>query len=309
VTAQQHSAAAALLPLLIELNDLKRIRVADRVPSGCGSLATRVFRRAWHRIMRGDDLSTVALNETAHAVAAARLAGIDARVLQDGGFDSDQVQTVLERGFNTVAGGIETQHRDRLRAAISAEPVDNPNPNDLPAFVELLVRQPRAGATRPDHPRVVLEPTENHAEHCALVAINAVLFAPFYEADPGRAFLSGLAHHFHNAYLPDAGYAGDTLLGGDLQPLMERFRQRSLEELPAMLHDTVRGAIGDAQHADNGEAKAFQAADVTDRVLEMRWHAQSAAFTLDVALKEMDIVHPGNVQLFQQALLRDMGIM
>jgi hypothetical protein len=41
----------------------------------------------------------------------------------------------------------------------------------------------------------------------------------------------------------------------------------------------------------------------------MRWHAQSAAFTLDVALKEMDIVHPGNVQLFQQALLRDMGLM
>ncbi len=305
MTAQTHHAAAALLPLLLELNDLKRIRVADRD----GSLATRLFRRAWHRIVRGDDLLTVALNETAHAVAAARLAGIDARVMGDGGFDAAQAQTVLERGFDTVSGGIEAQHRDRLRTAISAAPVDDPDPNDVPAFVELLVRQPRAGATRPDHPRVVLEPTENHAEHCALVAINAVLFAPLYDADPGQAFLSGLAHHFHNAYLPDAGYAGDTLLGDDLQPLMHHFRQRSLEQLPAMLHDTVRMAINDAQHADNAEAKAFQAADVTDRVLEMRWHAQSAAFTLDVALKEMDIVHPGKVQLFQQALLRDMGLM
>ncbi len=305
MTAQAHQRAAALLPLLLELNDLKRIRVADRD----GSLATRLFRRAWHRIVRGDDLTTVALNETAHAVAAARLAGIDARVLLDGGFEPDQAQTVLERGFDTVATGLEVQHRDRLRAAISSALVDDENPSELPPFVELLARQPRAGATRPDHPRVVLEPTENHAEHCALVAINAVLFAPLYGADPGRAFLSGLAHHFHNAYLPDAGYAGDTLLGDDLQPLMERFRQRSLEQLPAMLHDTVRGAIGDAQHADNAEAKSFQAADVTDRVLEMRWHAQSAAFTLDVALKEMDIVHPGNVQLFQQALLRDMGLM
>ncbi len=306
MTAQaHHSAAAALLPLLLELNDLKRIRVADRD----GSLATRVFRRAWHRIVRGDDLTRVALNETAHAVAAARLAGIDARVLQDGGFAQAQAQTVLERSFDAVTGGIPKQHRDRLRAAISATPVDEPNSSDLPTFVELLVRQPRAGATRPDHPRVVLEPAENHAEHCALVAINAVLFAPLYEADPGRAFLSGLAHHFHNAYLPDAGYAGDTLLGDDLQPLMERFRQRSLEHLPAVLHEQVRGAISDAQHANNAEAKAFQAADVADRVLEMRWHAQSAAFTLDVALKEMDIVHPGNVQLFQQALLRDMGLM
>jgi len=306
VTAQtHHSAAAALLPLLLELNDLKRIRVADQD----GSLATRLFRRAWHRIVRGDDLLTVALNETAHAVAAARLAGIDARVLLDGGFEPDQAQTVLERGFDTVAGGIEAQHRARLRAAISANPVDEGDANDLPALVELLVRQPRAGATRPDHPRVVLEPAENHAEHCALVAINAVLFAPLYDAEPGRAFLSGLAHHFHNAYLPDAGYAGDTLLGDDLQPLMEQFRQRSLEQLPAVLHDTVRAAIGDAQHADNAEAKAFQAADVTDRVLEMRWHAQSAAFTLDVALKEMNIVHPGNVQRFQQALLLDIGLM
>lgn len=306
MTAQtQPSAAAALLPLLLELNDLKRIRVAGRD----GSLATRLFRRAWHRIVRGEDVATVALNETAHAVAAARLAGIDARVLLDGGFELNQVQTVLERGFDTVAGGIAPQHRERLRAAISAEPIDDPNSSELLPFVELLVQQPRAGATRPDHPRVVLEPAENHAEHCALVAINAVLFAPLYNADPGRAFLSGLAHHFHNAYLPDAGYAGDTLLGDDLQPLIARFRQRSLEQLPAMLHDTVRGAIGDAQHAHNAEAKSFQAADVTDRVLEMRWHAQSAAFTLDVALKEMDIVHPGNVQLFQQALLRDMGVL
>lgn len=305
MTMQTQSGAAALRSLVFELNDLKRIRVADRD----GSLATRLFRRAWWRLVHGEDLQSVALHETVHAVAATRLAGIDARVLGDGGFDQNQALTVLQRGFDTVAGGIAPQHRERLRQSISAMPVDDPHPSKLPPFVELLVRQPRAGATRPDHPRVVLEPAENHAEHCALVAVNAVLFAPLYEANPGRAFLSGLAHHFHNAYLPDAGFAGDTLLGEDLQPLMARFRQRSLDQLPAMLRDIVHAAIADAQHADNNEAKAFQAADVTDRVLEMRWHAQSAAFTLDVALEEMDIVHPGNVQLFQQALLRNMEIM
>ncbi len=46
-----------------------------------------------------------------------------------------------------------------------------------------------------------------------------------------------------------------------------------------------------------------------DRVLEMRWHAEAAAFTLDVALGEMDIVHPGPVQSFQLEVLQRAGLM
>ncbi len=78
----------------------------------------------------------------------------------------------------------------------------------VPPFVPLLAAQPRAGATRPGHPRVILEPAENHAEHCAVVAVNGVLAAGVFGADPAGPFLTGLAHHLHNAYLPDAGDAG-----------------------------------------------------------------------------------------------------
>lgn len=302
-SAEAVSGAAALLPLLIELNDWKRIRVADRP----GSLATRMFRRAWARLVAGEPLLAVALEETAYAVAATRLAGIDARVLRAGGLDPADVLAVLQRGFDAVAGPLDRALAERLRATLSAEP--RAEAGAVPPFVELLAAQPRAGATRPDHPRVVLEPPENHADHCATVAVYAVLAAPLFDADPGIAFLAGLAHHLHNARLPDAGYAGDELVGPLLQTLMRTFRNAAIEELPAALHAPVEDALSLVYRADTPPARAFQTADVLDRVLEMRWHAQTAAFTLDVALHEMDIVHPGPVQAFQQRLLRGVGLL
>ncbi len=104
----------------------------------------------------------------------------------------------------------------------------------VPPFVPLLAAQPRAGATRPGHPRVMLEPAENHAEHCAVVAVNGVLAAGVFGADPAGPFLTGLAHHLHNAYLPDAGDAGDSLLGEHLRPLMEHLPRPGLAGTPGV---------------------------------------------------------------------------
>ncbi len=303
--APEKSTLKPLMPLFLELNDLKRIRVADRD----GSIASRLFRRAWAELVRGGDLKAIALRETAHAVAAARLAGIDALVMEQAGLPPEERQAIFEKGFDAVGGAIEPDHARQLRSALSPIVIDDPSYDEVPPFVELLLRQPRAGATRPGHQRVVLEPAENHAEHCAIVAVNAVVVAGVYGADPGMAFLSGLAHHLHNARLPDAGYAGDELLGEHLAPLMAAFRSQALAELPEALHGPIRDALGVVYTADTPEAKAFQAADVLDRVLEMRWHAQSAAFTLDVALHDMDIVHPGPVQLFQLDVMRDVELM
>jgi hypothetical protein len=299
--------AAALLPLLIEMNDLKRIRVADRV----GSIATHIFRRSWAALVSGEDLQTVADRETAHAVAAARLAGIDARVMQTAGLGENAIRDVFVRGFDAVADPIPATTRDRLRSALTPAIAVDPAPDalDLPPFVDLLVNQPRAGATRPGHARVVLEPAEHHGDHCGSVAVYAAILAALFDADPALPFLCGLAHHLHNARLPDAGFAGDELLGPHLQPLMSAFRDQAIAELPQPLHAPVRAALDLVYRADSLEARAFQAADVLDRVLEMRWHAQSAAFTLDVALGEMDIVHPGPVQAFQLDVMRDAGLM
>ena len=293
---------AGLLPLFRELNNLKRLRVAGRQ----GSLAERLFVRAWGQLLVGEDLGEVALEETARAVVATLLAGIDAEVLRDGGMDETERREVAERAFDAVARAVEPALGARLREALTSE--DLPAPlSTPPAFVTRLAAQPRAGATRPGHPRVVLEPAENHAEHCAVVAINGVLAAGVFGADPAGPFLTGLAHHLHNAYLPDAGDAGDVLLGERLKPLMEAFRTRSLMELPEFLHASVRGSLEAVYRADYPEARAFQAADSLDRVLEMEWHARSAAFTLEVALGDMDIIHPGPVQAFQMEVMRAVG--
>ena len=294
----------ALLPLFRELNDLKRIRH----PVQEGSVAARVFLRSWGRLVRGEPLAQVALNETAHAVAAARLAGIDAEVLAEGGFSADDRLDVLRSGIDAVAGPLDAALRMSLRDALRADV----SPWEVAREVQFALNlsyQPRAGATRPGFRRVVLEPAENHADHCGMVAVYGVLAAPLYGADPAQAFLTGLAHHLHNAYLPDAGDAGDVLLGDKLGPLMEAFRSKAIAELPEVLHQPVRDAISVVYESDSPNAKAFQTADVLDRVLEMEWHANSAAFTLGVALEDMDIVHPGPVQAFQQQVMREAGLM
>ncbi len=292
----------ALLPLFRELNDLKRIRVAGRT----GSIAERLFLRSWARLVGGEDLAQVALSETAHAVAAARLGGIDAEVLTEGGFDAGGRLAVLRSGLDAVAGPLDQELAAHLRSALHADVL--PEPGTAPPFAALLAQQPRAGATRPGFRRVVLEPAENHADHCGMVAAYGVLSAPLYGADPAQAFLTGLAHHLHNAYLPDAGDAGDVLLGDKLKLMMDRFRAKAIAELSQSLHQPVWDAVSVVYQSDTPHAKAFQTADVLDRVLEMEWHANSAAFTLGVALEDMDIVHPGPVQAFQQGIMRQAGL-
>ena len=295
----------ALLPLFRELNDLKRIRVAGKD----GSIAERLFLRSWARLVSGEALREVALSETASAVAAARLAGINSEVLAAGGFSAGERLAVLQSGIEAVAGPLDDTLRTALREALRPDPLPEADPKSLPDFASLLSQQPRAGATRPGFRRVVLEPAENHADHCGMVAVYGVLAAPLYGADPAQAFLTGLAHHLHNARLPDAGDAGDVLLGDKLKPLMEAFRNKAIAELPEALHQAVRDAISVVYQSDTPNAEAFQTADVLDRVLEMEWHANSAAFTLSVALEDMDIVHPGPVQAFQQEVMRQAGLM
>ena len=294
---------ADLLPLFRELNDLKRLRVAARD----GSIADRLFRRSWARLVEGEELESVALEETARAVVAAKLAGVDAATLKDGGVPAGARLEILERAFDASAPVLPPDFAARLRVQLS--PDARVATGAVPRFVEMLAGQPRAGATRPGKGRVVLEPTESHAEHCGVVAVNGVLAAAVYGADVGEAFLTGLSHHFHNAYLPDAGDAGDALLGEHLKPLMETFRARALEQLPPTLAERARASLDNVYRADTPASQAFQAADSLDRVLEMEWHARGAEFTLSVALDEMDIIHPGPVQTFQLRVMREVGLM
>lgn len=291
------------------VGDLKRVRVAGHR----GSLAEQSFRRAWARLIRGDDPAAVAHAETAAALAATRLGGIDAAVLAEGGLDDVDALAVLVAAFDQAAEGLGPPRAAVLRTALTTpappEPPPVPDAAGLPPFVALLAAQPRAGATAPGKGRRIVEPPESHADHCLAVAVIGVLVADGYGADPARVFVAGLAHHLHNAVLPDAGFAGEVLLGARLGPVLRRLTAAQLATLPpglaAVVHDAL---VLPAAPADTPDSRAFHAADVLDRVLQQRHHARASAFTLDEALGEMELVHEGPVQAFSLGVLADAGL-
>ncbi len=293
-------ALASLVPLAAELCDLKRVRDA----SSPDSVASRLFRRAWAALVAGQPRLEVALGTTADAVAAARLGGVHRLVLESAGLSADEAGAVLRRSFDEVAAPIAPRLADRLREHLSAALWSGP----APAFVEALIRQPRAGATCPGKPRIVLEPPEGHGDHCLVVAVLACLLAPRYGADPAAAFLAGMAHHLHNAHLPDSGFAGEMLLGEHLEPMMAGLFARELATLPPPLAAAAREALGLIRDADAPVGRAFHAADVIDRVLQMRHYEQVAQFTTSQALDDMGLVHAGPVQAFHRSVLRDAGL-
>jgi hypothetical protein len=47
---------------------------------------------------------------------------------------------------------------------------------------------------------------------------------------------------------------------------------------------------------------------VIDRVLQVRQYARAAAFTVDQALDELELVHGGPVQAFHLAVLEEAGL-
>lgn len=299
---------AGLRPLLGEINDAKRVRAAGRA----SSLAGRAFARSWAALVAGEPPGRVARREAAAAVCSARLGGIDAAVLVDAGLGRAEVLGVLRRAVREAAGGaLGPGEVDGLLDEVDGLPDHDERFGGaaaVPSWVAALDAQPRAGATRPGHPRLILEPAESHAEHCHVTAVYAALVAPRFGADPAGPFLAGLAHHLHNAYLPDSGYAGEELLGEHLAPAMERFTARAMAELPAPLAAAVEEARGLLPHVETPEARAFHAADVIDRVLQMDQYARVAAFELRQALEDLDLVHPGPLQAFHLRILADAGL-
>ena len=300
---------AALRPLLAQIVDLKRVRDAR----GPRSLVERLFGRAWARLAAGEAAEAVALAETAAAVAAVRLGGLDADVMRARGLGEPEALGVLGRSFDDVAAPVAEPLRSRLRDALGA-PAARLEPE--PTLVQALVDQPRAGATHPGLPRLVLEPAESHADHCGAVAVLGVLCAPA-GADLGRVFLCGLAHHLFNVTLPDAGYAADALVGdAALGHMVRHATDAALAALPAPLASAAADALGAASPAelDTPDGRAFQAADVLDRTLEMAWHARAAGFELrdalgtDAAAGELNVNHAGFAQAAHADVLARAGV-
>ena len=295
------SGLADFVPLAAELCDLKRLRDAGSPDS----LASRMFRRAWGALAAGQAPGAVAMTATADALAACRLGGIEAGVLAEVGLGRDEAAAVLGRGFDEVAGCVDAGLTPVLRGALAGVLAAGA----APGFAEALIRQPRAGATCPGRARIVLEPPEGHGDHCFAVAVLGCVLAPRYGADPARVFVAGMAHHLHNAVLPDSGFAGEVLLGEHLTPVIERLFARALATLGPEVRAAVEEALRFIGDAETPEGRAFHAADVIDRVLQMRHYEDVAGFRLSQALGDMELVHAGPVQAFHYRVLRDAGLM
>lgn len=294
------SALAALRPLLGEIGDAKRVRVAFSP----GSLAEQAFSRSWARLVEGEDPAQVALSETAAAVARARLAGIDVDVLRSAGLSEDEAAGVLRRSYDEVAGVLPAALRDRLREAL---PLLR-SATVAPSLAMTLNRQPRAGATCPGVPRIIVEPPESHGDHCFTVAVYGTLLSEAFGSDPVTPFLVGVAHHLHNVALPDAGFAGEVLLGEHLEAVIGTLEERELEGLPSRLARRLREVLALRADAARPASQAFHAADVLDRVLQVHHHAQAAAFTASQALDDLELVHAGPVQSFHGEVLAAAGL-
>ncbi len=154
----------------------------------------------------------------------------------------------------------------------------------------------------------MLEPPENHAEHCLVVAVYGVVLAPRYGADPATVFLAALAHHLHNAGMPDSGFTGEMLLGDHLAAVMAHFVEGALASLDPVLRRRVVDARACLPDAETPEGRAFHAADVVDRVLEIAQHLTAASLTMETVLGEMALVHDGPVKDFHDRVLAEMRI-
>ena len=283
-----------------DLAELKRMRDA----STADSVAERLFRESWARLAAGEAAATVWPVVAARALAATRLAGIDAVLLAALEVGPDGRRAILRRAFDEAVAPLDAARLTAVRDALDASVPEA----DAPVFVAALIRQPRAGATSPGKPRLALEPAESHGDHCLVVAVLGALLALHEGGDPARVFVAGLAHHLHNAMLPDTGFAGEMMLGEALEPIMRRLFERELRTLPAAPRATVEDALVLIADADTAEGRAFHAADVVDRVLQAHHHARAAAFTAAQALEDLQLVHAGPLRPFQARVLTGIGL-
>lgn len=240
-------------------------------------------------------------------LAAARLGDLDIETLGGLGMDPDAAIKVQRAGVADISAELP----DAVVSLINdvAPQADHESADTTIDFVDRLAAQPRAGVTCPGIQRLVFEPAENHAEHCAIVALYGVILAPVYDADPETVWLASLSHHLHNAFMPDSGFSGEMLLGERLEPLIQRATALCLDQLPAALADRVRIAREILPDVASPEGRAFHAADTLDRVWQIDQHLRPGQVTLDFVLNDMALVHAGPVKTFQDALLRQAGLL
>ena len=300
-----------LRSLLVELEDLKRQQPAHYAQS----IASTLFVESWRRLLAGEGADHVATTITTKAIVAVLLPGCDAQFVREAALEKSAVIDIYQKALRTSTDErLDDTLYERLSASIPLliEAYFEESPSDKVAdadfqqqawFVDVLCRQPRAGATKPGRPRLLLVPPEMHSDHCLTTAVFAVLLSPAFEASPGLPFLTGLSHHLHNAVLPDCGFGGEVLLDEWLSGIIQRAQDKALAGLKPNLAQQVREAIDTHENLSVAEGRAASAADVLDRVLDVQWRTRAASVKDEDILEELDLVHEGPIKRFQTEIL------
>ena len=302
--------------LLPQLQDLKRQQPAHYKKS----IASSLFTESWERLFHGENPDTIALVISLKALLALVFPGCDAHFFKMAKIDQKSAENILKSAFSeTLKEFIDANLYQKLFSEIPKlawlnftwimQNVQNQaNFKNKYRFVELLCNQPRAGATKPGMPRLVLVPPEMHSDHCLITAVYAVLLSPEYEAEPGLPFLTGLAHHLQNAVLPDCGFAGEIALGEQLQRIIDNSRTEALKHIDLKEAEIIRKAINNHENLNNAEGRSSSAADVLDRVLDIKWRVRAASVTEKEVLDDLELVHDGPIKSFQTEVLKIAGL-
>ncbi|MCP9236936.1 hypothetical protein [Lewinella sp. JB7] len=310
-----NSSPTATAGLFAELQDLKRL-----APAGVRySLSDELFVGAWDDLLSGTAWDTVADRSSVRAVLYVLFPGVGAEFFRAAGLSATAVTEVCTGAFErTLSGRVPSATYRRLATQLptileefagggAREPAKFRKPT-RPPCLQKLREQPRAGATHPDHPRLVLMPPESHADHCLLTAVYACLVADDYGAAPGEAFVCGLAHHLHNAFLPDCGWAGELALEPYLEQVIANCRSAALREFDPVLRDRLTDVLRHHESIATPVGKAISTGDVLDRVLDVKWRVRAASVSEQKVLGELDLVHPGPLKDFQTDLLTKTGL-
>lgn len=297
------SAIAGQMGFLREINDVKRLYARNL---GTHSYASLVFFGAT-KALSGDEPLQAAVWCSA-IVSAARLGAITPSVLQDIGIDRFDRVVILKNSIlvqESLAAPLQGSLTDACERLDQICLEDVPY---IPDWVTRLAASPRAGATCPGKPRIALEPAEMHSDHCVMVAAYGFLLADTFGANREDAWLIGLCHHLHNAYLPDAGFTGEILLGNHLERVINSLRTRALDAFSAHYRDRVGRLFDEINNLESPLARTFHAADTIDRIVQMEHYERASQFRVAKALEEFNLVHEGAAQEFQNTLLQSIGI-
>lgn len=296
-------AVAVQLDLLRELNDVKRLYSFNL---GTHSFASLIFLNAVKALHTSDSLDADVW--CAAIVSSARLGAITPSVMQGVGLKLADAQLVINSSIllhDSLSAGLKESLTNASVSLVSTCIEDTPL---VPDWALRLALSPRAGATCPGKPRIVLEPPEQHSDHCIMVAVYGYLLADTFGASREDAWLMGLCHHLHNADLPDAGFTGEMLLGTHLGGVIATLRNRIIDSFSDHYRNRVVGLFEQIEDLNSPLAQTFHAADTIDRIVQMEHYERAARFRVSTALEEFNLVHEGQAQQFQHALLSAIGL-